>query len=205
MPAILFERAHFGGFSLESPTTSRHIAYVTLLKRTVGPRVLSLSLQGSFEKIASLPLRFWHCFLFLFGFPSTLPLRFWHVIYIFFRESPLLRALRRCRSYTKRAVGGMRCIALLFAVLALRDASLAIDLHSPSGKTRSLSFGFQKVKRNIEGYPKRLLRRDNSVLQLLDNQVRISLPGFDGIVQYHCAFFTITNLIPARSTSTTPM
>lgn len=105
MPAILFERAHFGGFSLESPTTSRHIAYVTLLKRTVGPRVLSLSLQGSFEKIASLPLRFWHCFLFFFGFPSPLPLRFWHVIYIFFRESPLLRALRRCRSYTKRTVG----------------------------------------------------------------------------------------------------
>ncbi|KAG0637706.1 aspartic peptidase domain-containing protein [Tuber brumale] len=65
----------------------------------------------------------------------------------------------------------MKFTGLLCAALAFLGGTLALHLHPPSesaGKT--LSFGFQKVKRNVDNIP-RLRKRDSSstVRQRLDN------------------------------------
>ena len=67
----------------------------------------------------------------------------------------------------------MKFTGLLRAALALGGSVLALHLHPPAenaGKT--LSFGFEKVKRNVDNIP-RLRKRasPSTVRQLLDNLV----------------------------------
>ncbi|PWW80347.1 acid protease [Tuber magnatum] len=65
----------------------------------------------------------------------------------------------------------MKLAALLCAALAYWGSVLALHLHPPSeGAGKTLSFGFQKVKRNADNVP-RLRKRDSSgtVRQRLDN------------------------------------
>jgi len=71
----------------------------------------------------------------------------------------------------------MKLTGLLRAALALGGSVLALHLHPPAenaGKT--LSFGFEKVKRNVDNIP-RLRKRasPSTVRQLLDNLVNYLL------------------------------
>ncbi|RPB05778.1 acid protease [Choiromyces venosus 120613-1] len=63
----------------------------------------------------------------------------------------------------------MKFMGLLCAALAFGGNVLAIHLHPRSeDKAKTLSFGFEKVKRNVENIP-RLRKRSSTVLQRLDN------------------------------------
>lgn len=65
----------------------------------------------------------------------------------------------------------MRPTTLLCAALALADGAFAVKLSPPTGLTKPRSFGFEKVRRNVDNIPK-LRKRADTVTQYLDNMVR---------------------------------
>lgn len=64
----------------------------------------------------------------------------------------------------------MRSTIIFCAALALADRAFAVNLSPPTGPTKPRSFGFEKIKRNVDNLPK-LRKRADTVIQHLDNMV----------------------------------
>lgn len=64
----------------------------------------------------------------------------------------------------------MRSTIIFCAALVLADGAFAVNLSPPTGPTKPRSFGFEKIKRNVDNLPK-LRKRADTVIQHLDNMV----------------------------------